>query len=902
MNKVTTMLTVLLAILIGSTSVWAQDVTKIRDARQLEEGTEVTIEGILTTPDYGFDNNQFFMQDSTAGIAIIIFNSDTEGNNADGNSPFAAGDSITITGTTGSYNGLVQLESAAGNYTIISSDNELPAPVAISPADIKTESEYQGMRVSIAPVSLAEGEEWPEDAQSGSGVNVDVVAGDSTFTLRIDRDESYFDGAEAPGEKFQLIGNLGAFYSPQVFPFYETDIKNIYDVSFTINTSTIPDTLSEEDFIQLRGAVNGAGGDYLGQMIDWNDQSDLVAENQGGDYWTIDFIMAEGDEFVFKVWSGFDATSGTENGDGGWEIIDENRSTRTFSAMSDTSVTLYADSQTAPYESVEDSVTMFFRVNVGAFVQDESFNPETDSVGLRGNPDVFQNPSDWSSTAIYLEREEKGVETSDNLFYSGSVRVDQAAADTLGSLPYKFVLETETGTLWDNVDGNTDGNRFIDVPSADSTIHWVYFQEKAPTSAEIVTTDITFEVNVAILEVLGYFDSGVGDQVVVRGEPPLDWGTSDFNTASFDDQDIVWRLTNTFTKAVGSEFAYKYYIEYDDSRTDETSDNYIEAIAENVDFGYEEPVTTGGADRMFEVQDMESQGTGVQYYNGVNIGGLIDPANTPDGTVAVTFRIDMSAALEHEVPFRPEEDSLYFQFESKYTALTQGVRSGNGYFEDVVNNGTPEDLEPLRFTPVEGEANIYELTMELQLPTLNDFGFVVKYGQPFTEFESMVTNGSGFDAGRRYYQFIEPTSVDYNGEDPFLGELYVSQWPTTYTMPTVTWAAEDLEFDVQPDYAALATSTEEPSQEITGYELSQNYPNPFNPTTKINFVLPSVSEVNLTVYNLLGQKVTSLVSGQRMNAGSHTVAFDASALSSGIYFYELKAGNFVQQRKMTLIK
>lgn len=388
----------------------------------------------------------------------------------------------------------------------------------------------------------------------------------------------------------------------------------------------------------------------------------------------------------------------------------------------------------------------------------------------------------------------------------------------------------------------------------------------------------------------------------MRGEPPLDWGTNTANTASFDDQDIVWRLTRSFTKAVESSFKYKYFIEYDESRTDETSENYIEAIAENVDFGYEEPVTTGGTDRLFQVENAASQGTGVQYFNGINLGGLIDSENTPDGTVQVTFKIDMTAALTHEVPFRPEEDSLYFQFESKYTALTQGLRSGNGYFEDIANNGTPEDLEFLRFTPVEGESNIYELTLDLQLPTLNDFGFVVKYGQPFTEFESMVTNGAGFDAGRRYYQFIEPTSVSYDGEDPFLGELYVSQWPSTYTMSTVTWAAEDLEFDVQPDYASLATSIEEPTESVKGYSLSQNYPNPFNPTTNINFVLPSISEVNLTVYNLLGQRVASLVSGQQMNAGSHTVAFDASALSSGIYFYELKAGNFVQQRKMTLIK
>ena len=669
---------------------------------------------------------------------------------------------------------------------------------------------------------------------------------------------------------------------------------NAVKVTFIVNTSTLPDTLSEGHFIQLRGAMNGNGGEYLGQAIDWNAGSDLVAENIGGDYWEVDVNMAAGDTLIYKVWSGFDSANGTNNGDGGWEVISSNR---TFGAPgSDTTVVIYSDSETAPYVSAEDSVTLFFRVNMGAFVQDNSFNPETDKVGLRGSPNVFQNPDDWGSSVIYLEKED-GPE-SNNVFYSGVVRVDQAAADTLGEVFYKFVGETAGGDIWDSTPG-TD-NRVLDIPASDSTIHWVFMQDKAPTSAEIVTSNITFEVNVGILEALGYFDSGIGDKVVVRGEAPLDWGTVEGNTASFDDEDVVWRLTKEFTKAVGSEFKYKYFIEYDTSRTNENSENYIEAIAENVDFGYEEPVTTGGSDRWFEFGNSTTQSTGVEYFNDVNIGALIESENTPTGSVAVTFKIDMTPALSHEVPFRPDMDSLYFQIESKYTALTNDFRSGGGYFTDMVENGTPADIEFLRFTPVEGETNVYSLTLDLQMPTLNDFGYVVRYGQPFTEFESMVVNGEGFSAGRRYYQFIEPTSVEYLGSDAFLGEVYVSQWPTTYEMSTVTWAPSNLEFDTQPDYAALSTSTEK-NHTVNGFALAQNYPNPFNPTTNISFTIPTASDVKLTVYNLLGQEVARLVNG-RLTAGAHTVKFNASNLASGMYLYRIEAGTFTQNKKMMLIK
>ena len=100
--------------------------------------------------------------------------------------------------------------------------------------------------------------------------------------------------------------------------------------------------------------------------------------------------------------------------------------------------------------------------------------------------------------------------------------------------------------------------------------------------------------------------------------------------------------------------------------------------------------------------------------------------------------------------------------------------------------------------------------------------------------------------------------------------------------------------------------------EVTEFKLFQNYPNPFNPTTKIKYSIPSSAiylptsrEINLNitlkVYDVLGNEVANLVNEYKP-AGSYEVDFNASSLSSGIYFYQLKSGNFLETKKMTLLK
>ena len=85
------------------------------------------------------------------------------------------------------------------------------------------------------------------------------------------------------------------------------------------------------------------------------------------------------------------------------------------------------------------------------------------------------------------------------------------------------------------------------------------------------------------------------------------------------------------------------------------------------------------------------------------------------------------------------------------------------------------------------------------------------------------------------------------------------------------------------------------------FSLSQNYPNPFNPATKINFSIPQNEFVSLKIFNAVGEQVAELVN-QNLSAGSYSVDFTASALSSGIYFYNIHSKSFIQTKKMILLK
>jgi hypothetical protein len=102
-------------------------------------------------------------------------------------------------------------------------------------------------------------------------------------------------------------------------------------------------------------------------------------------------------------------------------------------------------------------------------------------------------------------------------------------------------------------------------------------------------------------------------------------------------------------------------------------------------------------------------------------------------------------------------------------------------------------------------------------------------------------------------------------------------------------------------YSMLTDVEDEQNLMPSEFYLAQNYPNPFNPSTSIKYQVSSISDVSLKVYDLLGREVATLVNEEKP-AGTYEITFDASGLSSGVYYYKLQADTFIETKKMILVK
>jgi pimeloyl-ACP methyl ester carboxylesterase len=209
--------------------------------------------------------------------------------------------------------------------------------------------------------------------------------------------------------------------------------------------------------------------------------------------------------------------------------------------------------------------------------------------------------------------------------------------------------------------------------------------------------------------------------------------------------------------------------------------------------------------------------------------------------------------------YRVGTDSLYFGLITTQSAANSFTDDYDDYFINL-NTNNLLNIKVNNISVPQLSVAIFDSIYTRRL---------IKFSNTLSQIDTTILLGSG-----KYYVRVEAQPTSYSWQFPYSFKLHST--PVNSVESNVSLVAE-------------------------GFCLLQNYPNPFNPSTNISFHIPSRTYVSVKIFDLLGREVANLVSG-KMEAGDHYVIWDASTMSSGTYFYRLQSGNFVDTKKLILIK
>lgn len=298
----------------------------------------------------------------------------------------------------------------------------------------------------------------------------------------------------SPWENLALFNFQGEVLN-SINAFNDIDTSGSISVTFNLNTSTNWDTLRTSGMVQLRGeVVNGSNILPSGENLTWDQNSQVILQNAGGDYWERTIRVLPGSEIHYKYWTGhsisdptflrlgwegpiqpFDSTSGNYRkfiaGDTDTVVQIE------YYNSSGTNVNQYWK----PFEHKEDSIAVYYRVNMGGVTSTGRFNPSVNGpVGVRGSAVNSINILLWDNTNLFLTREISSVNSGS--FWSGVTYYPLSTVNE--NQEYKFFIENDSQNGWEN----NISNRSFTIPSHDTTISWVYFDNQP------VVTDVEDEL------------------------------------------------------------------------------------------------------------------------------------------------------------------------------------------------------------------------------------------------------------------------------------------------------------------------------------------------------------------------------------------------------------------------
>jgi len=649
------------------------------------------------------------------------------------------------------------------------------------------------------------------------------------------------------------------------------------NVTFRANTAFVPDTLNANSTVQMRGAL---------PTLTWDNTSPVIFTNISGDYWEATMTVPDATVGEYKFFTN-SLPAPIDASWGGWEG-DPNRSLDLSGFTgSDTTLPMQyvngylngAPQFDFPMDINDSTIAVHIRVNMQGW---EDFNDETIWVGARGGiGDLSWGTTLWLTQEVPHANGGSQQYNSDN-FYSVNVHVP--LADANNGMSFKFVAHTagsDSTEDWGAMAYNPNTQYEFPLTGSDTTIYWAWFDNLEPAGfSGADTTDLTFKADFsAAIDKNGY---QVGDSVIVRYGY---FGSAlEVAAAGLTKEGLFGNIYSVTIPDVILSFGENLYYQY--YKLDDEGAEYRETYF-NFDYEGDTPseaerreVIIAGVDAMVMDDVVSSVDSRRQP--------LFRNTNPVGGHVTVSYTLDMRPAYWHvnegivlndiqgnfDISNAMQIDTLGVFMNGPATGSWTGWGLALSELEEkqLFDDGTHGD--------VTAADNVYTLQIEYAPDSTNNV-----IGQEFKFGIGGGDNESNY--GLNHIENINDAADTYT-----IASAWGSINPNFYSL----WDYDN-EIGIVGVDEFVAPSA---------LSLAQNYPNPFNPTTSINYILPEASNVELIIFNALGQEVRTLKAGQS-NAGSYSVTWNGldhsgNMVSSGLYIYTLITGDQSISKKMLMLK
>ena len=678
------------------------------------------------------------------------------------------------------------------------------------------------------------------------------------------------------------------------------------NVTFIINTATVPDSINATSSLSITGAAAHDTNDSKA-LTNWG--TGALLNNIGGDYWSKTLALTPGDTLFYKIRiyptaqnSGWEENTNAGNGNRNFIVPAKDTVLQPeFWNNGNFPFGKNIDVFTKPYTTVADSfVSVYFRVNMQGVSDAGAFGwtaADKDSVGVlgdgKGGPDL-----DWG-TPFYLTQEKTPTNGANAFglpatsFYSARLRFRKSQVTPGMDVAYKFRLGSgwnlgSTGrgeNLSDPPYGGTNRHFTMPVGLKDTTLQWVYFSNTSPIArANPDTCIITWNVNLSSAISKGGYTQG--DTVEVQ--------SGFFNTAVVNPRTtllhlligLTYRGVDTGINKVGALLDYQFYTHKFGQDNRENYYNFTFAGAQASEAERRQFTVPSKAFTIYDTSNSVVSARRQPVFPNTRVLAR---------KVHVLYTVDMRSAYYNlkggdtlfaiqgnTTVYPAQKDSIF-----KWGVWINGpaVDNWDTWGLPLVQDVPHEMWDDGTHGDKTAHDSIFSVIVNYSPDSVGTgskgiVGQVFKFGIYGSDNEGGV---GGY--GNNHAENIVDTDTTYTIASDYgsINPAYYKFWDFDLHRPKTPTGISQL-----PGVAKA-------------FKLEQNYPNPFNPSTQIEFSIPVASQVELKVYNILGQEVATLVN-ESLKAGNHAVKFDASHIATGVYLYRITAGTFVSTKKMLLLK